>query len=116
MNKQDSVDKIIEILKKSALKFHDDFDRNLKFYFIEEKKENEIILHFNIIYDRELEYLIIFKKLKTITDYIPNVKGHNKLNLSLNPYTNLKFTDENAILSNIYDYIKEIYVDEIACY
>ena len=66
MNKQDSVDKIIEILKKSALKFHDDFDRNLKFYFIEEKKENEIILHFNIIYDIELEYLISITSLSAI--------------------------------------------------
>ena len=37
MNKQDSVDKIIEILKKGALKFHDDFDKNLIFslsYFV----------------------------------------------------------------------------------
>lgn len=119
MNKQEnqeSMDKIIEILKKSALKFHDDFDRNLKFYFIEEKKEDEIVLHFNIKYDRELEYLIIFKKLKTTTDYIPNVKGYNKLDLRLNPYKNLKFTDENVILSNIYDLLKEIYIDEIACY
>ena len=116
MNKQDSVDKIIEILKKGALKFHDDFDKNLKFYFIEEKKDDEIVIHFNINYDRELEYLIIFKKQKTMADYIPNVKGYNKLDLSLNPYKNLNFTDENVILSNIYDYIKEIYVDEIACY
>ncbi len=116
MSKQDSVDKIIEILKKSALKFHDDFGKNLRYYFIEEKKENEIIIHFNIEYDRKFEYLIIFKKLQTMTDYIPNVKGYNKLDLSLNPYKNLKFTDENDILSKIYDYIKEIYVDEIACY
>ena len=116
MNKQDSVDKIIEILKRGVLKFHDDFDKNLKFYFVEEKKQDEIVLHFNLKYDRKLEYLIIFKKLKTIADYIPNVKGYNKLDLSLNPYKNLKFTDENIILSNIYDYIKEIYVDEIACY
>lgn len=116
MNKQDSVDKIIEILKKGALKFHDDFDKNLKFYFVEEKKKDKIVLHFNIKYDRKLEYLITFKKLKTIADYIPNVKGYHKLDLSLNPYKNLKFTDENVILSNIYDYIKEIYIDEIACY
>ena len=116
MSKQNSEDKIIEILKKGALKFHDDFDKNLECYFIEEKKDDEIVIHFNIKYDRELEYLIIFKKQKTMADYIPNVKGHNKLDLSLNPYKKLKFTDENAILSNIYDYIKEIYVDEIACY
>lgn len=50
MNKQNSVDKIIEILKKGALKFHDDFDKNLKFYFVEEKKEDEIVLHFNLKY------------------------------------------------------------------
>lgn len=116
MSKQDSVNKIIEILKRGAIKFHDDFDKNLKYYFIEEIKDNEIVIHFNIKYDRELEYLIIFKKLKTIADCIPNVKGHNKLDLSLNPYRNLHFTDENVILANIYDYIKEINVDEIACY
>jgi hypothetical protein len=116
MNEQNSVDKIIEILKKGALKFHDDFDKNLSYYFIEEKKDDEIIVHFNIRYDRELEYLLILKKLKTMADYIPNVKGHQKLDLRLNPYKNLNFTDENVILSNIYDLIQEIYVDEIACY
>ena len=116
MNKQGSIDKIIEILKKGALKFSDAIDTNLKCYFTEEKRDDEIVLHFNIKYNRELEYLIIFKKLKTIADYIPNVKGYNKLDLSLNPYKNLKFTDENVILSNIYDYIKELHVDEIACY
>lgn len=116
MNKQGSIDKIIEILKKGALKFSDAIDTNLKCYFTEEKRDDEIVLHFNIKYNRELEYLIIFKKLKTIADYIPNVKGYNKLDLSLNPYKNLKFTDENVILGNIYDYIKELHVDEIACY
>lgn len=116
MNKQDSIDKIIEILKKGALKFHDDFDKNLKYYFIEEKRDNEIVIHFNIIYDRELEYLIIFRKQKIMADYIPNVKGHNRLDSSLNPYKDLNFTDENVILGNIYDYLKEIHVDEIACY
>ena len=116
MDEQESVDKIIEILKKGALKFRDDFGKNLKCYFIEERKDNEIVIHFNIRYDRRLEYLIIFQKQKTMADYIPNVKGYNKLDLSLNPYRNLKFTDENAILGNIYDYIKEIYVEEVACY
>ena len=116
MDKQESVDKIVEILKKSSLKFRDDFDRNLKCYFVEEKKDNEIVLHFNIIYDRLLQYLIIFNKLKTIADYIPNIKGYNKLDLKLNPYKKLKFSDENAILSNIFDYLKEISFDEIACY
>ena len=116
MSKQDSINKIIEIIKKSALKFRDDFDKNVNCYFMEEKKDNEIIIHFNIKYGRDLEYLIIFRKQKIMADYIPNVKGHNKLDLSSNPYKNLNFTDENVILSNIYDYIKEIDVDEIACY
>lgn len=116
MSKQDSVNKIIEIIKKSALKFRDDFDKNVNCYFMEEKKDNEIIIHFNIKYGRDLEYLIIFRKQKIMADYIPNVKGYNKLDLSSNPYKNLNFTDENAILSNIYDYIKEIDVDELACY
>ena len=116
MSEQDSVNKIIEILKKGALKFRDDFDKNLECYFMEEKKEDEIVVHFHIEYDRELEYLIIFKQQKTMADSIPNVKGYNRLDLSLNPYKNLNFTDENVILSNIYDDIKEIYVDESACY
>lgn len=38
MSKQDSVNKIIEIIKKSALKFRDDFDKNVNCYFMEEKK------------------------------------------------------------------------------
>lgn len=116
MIKQNSTDKIIEILKKGASKFRDDFDKNLMCYFIEEKKDDEIIIHFNIKYDRRLEYLIIFKKLKTMTDSIPNVKGYKKLDLKSNPYKQLRFTDENVILSNIYDYINETYFDEIACY
>ena len=116
MSKQDSEDKIIDILKKGAIKFHDDFDKNLKYYFIEEKKDDAIVIHFNIKYDRDLEYLIILKKQKTKANYIPNVKGYNKLDLSLNPYRNLHFTDENVILANIYDLIQEINVDEIACY
>ena len=45
MNKQDSIDKIIELLKEGALKFHDDFNKNLKYCFFDEKKDNEIILH-----------------------------------------------------------------------
>lgn len=116
MNKQDSIDKIIQILKKAALTFRDDFDVNLKCYFIEEKRDNEIVIHFNIEYDRELEYLIIVKKQKTATDYIPNLKGYDKLDLSSNPYRKLNVTDENVILGNIYDNIKEISVEEIACY
>lgn len=116
MSGQNSVDKMIEILKKGALKFRDDFDKDLKCYFTKDKKDDETVLHFILMYDRELEYLIILKKLKTIADYIPNVKGYNKMDLISNPYKNLKFTDENIILSNIYDYIKEINVDEIACY
>ena len=116
MSKQNSVDKIIELLKRGAIKFHDDFDKNLKYYFIEEKKDDEIVIHFNIEYDRNLEYLIILKKQKIQADYIPSVKGYTKLDLSLNPYRNLHFTDENVILANIYDLIQEINVEEIACY
>lgn len=116
MSKQDSVDKIIELLKKGAIKFHDDLGKNLKYYFTEEKKDNEIVIHFNLEFDRNLEYLIIFRKQKIQADYIPSVKGYTKLDLSLNPYRTLHFTDENIILANIYDLIQEINVDEIACY
>ncbi len=116
MSEQNSVDKMIELLKRGAIKFHDDFNKNLKYYFVEERKDDEIVIHFNMEYDRNLEYLIILKKQKTQTDYIPNVKGYIKLDLSLNPYRNLHFTDENVILANIYDLIQEINVDEIACY
>lgn len=116
MKEQESINKIIEILKKGALKFQDDFSKQLDYYFIEEKKENEIIIHFNIIYGKKIEYLIIFEKLKTMADHIPNVKGYDKLNLSTNPYRNLKYTDENAILGNIYEYIEKEQVDEINCY
>lgn len=116
MNKQNDINKIIEILKKGALKFRDDFDESLKHEFVEERKEDEIIVHFKIFYNRELEYLIGFKKQKIEVDNIPNVKGYTRLDLSLNPFRNLKFTDENSILGNIYDYIKEIDIDEIVCY
>ncbi len=116
MNKQNDVNKIIEILKKGALKFRDDFDENLKHEFAEERKEDEIIVHFKIFYNRELEYLISFKKQKIVVDNIPNVKGYTKLDLGSNPFRKLKFTDESYILGNIYDYIKEIHIDEIVCY
>ncbi len=116
MNNQESIDKIIEILKEGAIKFHDDFDKNLKYFFWEERKDDEIIIHFNMIYGRELEYLIILKKQKIMTNYIPNVKGHDRLDLASNPYRGLNFTDENVILGNIYDSIQKIDVAEIACY
>ena len=116
MNEQDSINKIIKILKEGALKFHDDFNKNLKYYFFDEKKDDEIIIHFNIKYGKELEYLIIFKKQKTMANHIPNVKGYNQLDLSSNPYKKLKFTDENTILGNIYDLIKKINFEDIACY
>ena len=116
MNEKDSIDKIIKILKEGALKFHDDFNKNLKYYFFDEKKDDEIIIHFNIKYGKELEYLIIFKKQKTMANHIPNVKGFHQLDLNSNPYKKLNFTDENTILGNIYDLIKEINFEDIACY
>mgnify|MGYP007114022360 CR=1 FL=1 len=100
MSKQDSVNKIIEIIKKSALKFRDDFDKNVNCYFMEEKKDNEIIIHFNIKYGRDLEYLIIFRKQKIMADYIPNVKGYNKLDLSSNPYKNLNFISSKRYIGS----------------
>lgn len=113
---ENSVNKIIEILKEGAKKFHDDFDKNLKYYFKEEKKEDEIIVNFRIEYGRTLEYLLIFKKQKTDADYIPEIKGYEKLDLSSNPYEKLYFTDENTMLGNIYNLLLDIKVDEIACY
>ena len=116
MIKQESLSEIIDIFKKSAIKFRDDFDKELECYFVEEEKEDEIVLHFNIEYGRVLKYLIIFKRQKTDTSYIPDVKGYDKLDLSSNPFKTLHFTDENMLLANIYDYIQDIKYDEIACY
>lgn len=116
MKQQDSVDKMVELLKKGALKFRDDFDPKLDVYFTEERKEEEIVIHFHLIEERELEYRIVFRKQKTTAEYIPKVKGYEQLDTTSNPYKTLRFTDENAILSNIYDTIKEIDVAEIACY
>lgn len=116
MNKEDCINQIIDIFKQSAINFRDDFNKNLSCYFSEEKEDEDIILHFYITYDRELEYLIIFKKQQSTFDYIPNIKNHNKLSLSSNPFKSLNFTDENVILSHIYDNIQKIKFDEIACY
>ena len=116
MNKQDSIDKIIKILKEGALKFHDDFNKDLKYCFFDEKKDNEIIIHFTLTYGRDLEYLIILKKQKILTNHIPNIKGYTRLDLNSNPFKNLSFTDENTILANIYDLIKKINFEDIACY
>ena len=115
MNK-DGIDKLTEVIKKGALKFHDDFDKNLNYSFFEEEKENEIIVHFTIKYDRDVKYLIKLKKQNIDTDYIPDVKGYNKLSSNSNPYKSLKFSDRNEILGNIYDYLKEIDIAEIVCY
>lgn len=116
MNKHKSMDKILDILEQSALKFRNEFNPNLEYYFLQEESEDEIIVHFNIVYGRRLEYLIIFRKLNVTVNYIPNLKGYNKLDTTVNPYRKLKFTDENAILGNIYDLIKIINTEEIACY
>ena len=116
MKKKESIDKLVDILKKGAIKFRNDLDKYLEYYFLEEIKEDEIILHFNLRYERDLEYLIILKKQKTDVNYIPTVKGYNKMDLNSNPFKKLKFTDENEILANIYDYLQEINFDEIVCY
>ena len=116
MNTQEIESKVIEILKNSALRFRDDINKNVRCFFTEERKEDEIIIHFNLVSDRILEYLLIFKKLKTIAEHIPDVKGYAKLNLRENPYRNLYFSDEHCILGYIYDYIQKENYDEIACY
>lgn len=116
MNDNDSINKIITILKDGATKFHDEFDKNLEYYFKEEIKEDEVVVHFNITYGRKLEYLLIFKKQKSDYDHIPSIKGENALDLTSNPYKELNFTDENCILGNIYNLLENINYDEIACY
>lgn len=116
MSKASCHKKIIDILKNAALRFHDDLGKNIEYYFTEEETNEEIVVHFNMIYGGFLEYLITFKKLNTVANSIPNVKGYNKLSLDENPFKKLHFSDENAIMANIYDFIQDINFDEIVCY
>lgn len=116
MNELESVNTLIEIIKESALKFGTSLNSNLKYYFKEEKNDNEVIIYFNMMYGRELEYMIVLKRQKIELDYIPDVQGYEKLDLVTNPYKSLTYTDENVILGNIYDLIQNIDKAEIACY
>lgn len=116
MNNLEDINNLTQIIKDGALKFHDDFNKNLKSYFLVENQDNDRIIHFYIEYYKTLEYKIFFKKQKTISDHIPNLNGYTKLDLSSNPFTKLRFTDENTILANIYDLIQKINFEEIACY
>lgn len=114
---EDSVKKIINIFKDTALDFKDKFNKNLVYYFEENISDEEIILKFNIEFDRDLEYFIVMKKQKKNLNYIPKLRGHEPLNCDVgNPFEKLKFTDENYILSKIYDLIIKDSFDEIACY
>ena len=113
MFSQESSNKIVELLKKSAINFRNDFNKNLKGAFITEKKEDEIVVHFKVFYNRELEYLLIFSKQNNENI---EVEDFEKLENSSNPYKQLHFTDENYILGCIFDNIKEITFEEIVCY
>lgn len=116
MIRTESINSIINIIKNGTASYFKEFDKNIGVSGFIEEKEDEIIVHFVIEYDRDLEYLVFLKKQKTDADVIPNVKGYSKLNLSMNPYDELDFTDENKILAKIYDLIKNIPYKEIVCY
>lgn len=113
---EDSVKKIINIFKDAALDFKDKFNKNLVYYFAESISEEEIILKFNVEFDRKLEYLMIMKKQKNNSNSIPKLRGYESLSNDGNPFKKLKYTDENYILGRIYDFIIENSFDEIVCY
>ncbi len=112
----DSLKKLINIFKDAVLDFKDKFNKNLVYYFEENISEEEIILKFNIEFDRKLEYLIVMKKQKNNSSIIPKLRGYEPLANEGNPFEKLKFTDENHILSKIYDLIIKNSFDEIVCY
>ena len=113
---KDSVNKIINVFKNVSLDFEDNFSKNLVYYFEENISEEEIILKFNIEFDRELEYLIVMKKQKNNSSVISKLRGYELLADDGNPFEKLKFTDENYMLGKIYDLIIENSFDEIVCY
>lgn len=115
-NEKNSIDTIINIFKDAALTFVNSFNKNLRYYFKENIKENEIIVLFDLSYDRHLRYEIKLEKAKKNFIKIPNVKGYEKIEDSSNPYKQLSFSDENFILGNIYDNIIKYSYTEIVCY
>ena len=108
--------KILDIFKDSALEFKDSFDKNLKYNISSEENENELTLHFNIFYGKELNFDFIFKKQTNISEIISVIENDTKLGLDENPYLNIKPTDENLILANIFKKIHTDEVEEISCY
>ena len=110
---KDSVNKIINVFKNVSLDFKDNFSKNLVYYFDENISEEEIILKFNIEFDRELEYLIVMKKQKNNSSVIPKLRRYELLADDGNPFEKLKFTDENYMLGKIYDLIIKRELEDI---
>ena len=112
----ESVQILEDIIKKGAIKFRDEIGTNIECSFIEKEEEDEKDICFNLYFGEKHEYQIALKKFKTENDDIPDVKGYNKMDLTTNPFKKLKFTDESDILGNIFDALKSLRIDEIACY
>lgn len=116
MLQKESYDKIINIFKEATTDFKNCFNKNLTSYYETDISDEEIILKFNVKFDRELNYAVIMKKQKRASNSIPKLKGYEPLEHTTNPYKKLKYTDENYILSRIYDLIQKCNFDEIVCY
>ncbi len=107
---------IVNIFKKASEGFAKNLDERLSYYFDEKIAEDEILLIFELIFDRHLKYLLAMKKQRTNSEKIPEVIGYERLDMVSNPYKILKYTDENYILGNIYDFLVKFPIKEMACY
>ena len=116
MKDEKSVNEIIDALKQAVIEFKNDFSDKIRYDFHQTESEDEVCLHFKCYYEDEVNFDIVFKKLKTISNHIPNVKGYNKLEIADNPYKSTIYSDENNMLGHIYEALRDKKIDEIACY
>ena len=88
----------------------------LTHFFKQEKIQNGIIIHFLLKSSVDLDYMIGFTFQADHEKYLNNITKYTKLNTTTNPFSTLLYSDENTILSLIYDELKNIAFSEIACY
>ena len=116
MNNSDSINKIISIIEEQTLKFKNMINPKLTHFFKQEKIQNGIIIHFLLKSSVDLDYMIGFTFQADHEKYLNNITKYTKLNTTTNPFSTLLYSDENTILSLIYDELKNIAFSEIACY
>lgn len=117
INDTENASIIMNIFKDAAISLVKKVSENLRYSFKENIVQDKITIIFEVIYGKNPIYEVKIEKAKNNSEKIPNISRYKKLNNNgVNPYKNLKFTDENFMLGNIYDRLIKFPYKEIVCY